>query len=614
VYIRRTVKRTHSGKEYVNYLLVESVATPKGPRQKIVCSLGNLRPRPRAEWEALVRRVQDALGGQAAFEGPDPEARRIAERIRERRGASAEETTEELISVRAELVTTEEIRVAGPLHVGRHFYSRLGIAEVLAECGLSERSRQLTEVMVLGRLVHPDSELATAGWAPRTALADWLAVRRLHESSLYRQLDRLHPQREKIERFLAERERCLFSLENTIYLYDLTSTYFEGQMRANPAAQRGYSRDSRPDCKQVLIGLVLDPEGFPKAHEVFPGNRSDGTTVEEMLQALEDRVGGRQGGLVVVDRGMAGQGNLQAIRDAGHDYLVAGRPAERDQWLDQFESELGWTEVVRENSPRNPLQKKTVVRVKRFEDADHTYALCHSQARVEKDRAIREKQEGRLLTDLNKLEKRIAGGRLKRTAKIHQALGRLKERYPRVARYYRMEWEESSRTLSWKENAEKKEKARGLDGCYLLKSSRKGWTDEQIWRTYVLLTRVENAFRCMKSPLCERPIFHQLERRTETHIFLCVLAYHLLVAIEKTLLDRKVHTSWDTVRETLATHCISTVVLPTSNGDVLRIRKGSTPEPEVRELYDLLGVPHVLIDPVKTWTRKKDSDGKSKPT
>ncbi len=292
---------------------------------------------------------------------------------------------------------------------------------------------------------------------------------------------------------------------------------------------------------------------------------------------------------------------------------MAGRPAERDQWLDQFESPQGWTQVLRENSPQNPLQKKTVVRVKKVEADEHTYALCHSQARVEKDRAIREKQEARLLTDLGKLEKRIAGGRLKKTVKIHQALGRLKERYPRVARYYQMNWDESSRALSWKENADKKDKARGLDGCYLLKTSRKGLTDEEIWRIYMLLTRVENAFRCMKSPLCERPIFHQLERRAETHIFLCVLAYHLLIAIEKTLLDQKVHTSWESVRETLSTHHINTVVLPTSNGDVLRIRKGSTPEPEVRELYDLLGVPHTLIEPVKTWTRKKHSDGKSKP-
>jgi transposase len=613
VYIRRTVKKTSSGKEYVNYLLVESVATPKGPRQKIVCSLGNLRPRPRAEWEALVRKVQDALSGQMALEGPEPEAQAIAERIRERGGTRLIEVPE-LISVRVELVTVEEVRVAGPLHVGRHFYGRLGIAEVLAECGLSERSRQLTEVMVLSRLVHPRSELATASWAPRTALADWLQVGKLHESSLYRQLDRLHPQREKIERFLAERERTLFNLENTVYLYDLTSTYFEGQMRANPAAQRGYSRDSRPDCKQVVIGLVLDPEGFPKAHEVFDGKRNDATTVEEMLQILEKRVGSRRGGLVIVDRGMSGQDNLKVIRDAGYDYLVAGRPAERDQWLDQFESQQGWTPILRENSPRNPLQKKTVVRVKQVQDDEHTYALCHSEARVEKDRAIREKQEARLLTDLDKLQKRIAGGRLKKTAKIHQALGRLKERYPRVARYYQMDWDESSRTLSWKENADKKEKARRLDGCYLLKTSRKGLTDEEIWRIYILLTRVENAFRCMKSPLCERPIFHQLERRAETHIFLCILAYHLLIAIEKTLLDQKVHTSWDSVREILSTHHLNTVVLPTSSGDVLRIRKGSTPELEVRQLYDLLGVPHVLIEPIKTWSRKKHSDGKSNPT
>lgn len=616
MYIRKTVKKTSAGKEYINYLLVESVATPKGPRQKIICSLGNLQPRPRADWEALVRKVQEALSGQRAFEGADPEAQAIAERIRSRQaGGPAEDV--EVISVRTDLVSTEQVRIAGPLHVGRHFYGRLGVDEVLSQCGLGERSRRLTQLLVINRLVYPCSELAMVSWAPRTALVDWLGpeLGRVHESSLYRQLDRLHPERERIEQFLAEREKTLFNLDNSVYLYDLTSTYFEGQARANPAAQRGYSRDSRPDCKQVVIGLVVDPEGFPKAHEVFNGNRNDSTTVEDMLKVLEKRVGSRTGGLVVVDRGMSSPDNLKAILGAGYDYLVACRPAERDQWLNQFESFEDWTEVKRKNSPANPAQKKTVVRVKKVQSDAHTYVLCHSQARIEKDRAIREKQESRLLTDLDKLEKRIANGHLKKTGKIHEALGRLKERYPRVARYYQLDWDESSRTLRREENAEKKEKARGLDGCYLLKTNRKGLTDEEIWRIYILLTRVENAFRCMKSPLSERPIFHHLQRRTETHIFLCVLAYHLLIAIEKTLLDRQVHTSWESVCETLSTHHITTIVLPTSNGDVLRIRKGSTPEPDVSLLYHLLGVPHTLIDPVKTWTRNNQySDGKRNPS
>lgn len=612
MYIRKTIKRTKIGKQYVNYLLVESVMTPKGPRQKTICSLGNLRPRPREEWEALVRKVQDALTGQESFSGRDAEAEQIAARVRAP-GQKDPSGVDTFVTVRVEGVETEEVREAGPIHVGGHFYRRLGIDVILRRCRFSERSRVLTEVMVLNRLVYPSSERAMVSWGQRTALADLVGpgAEALHESSLYRQLDRLHPQREAIERSLSEREKTLFNLQETLNLYDLTSSYFEGQARRNPAAQRGHSRDSRPDCKQVVLGLVLDGEGFPKAHEVFNGNRADSSTVEEMLQVLEKRVGEKQGGLVVVDRGMSGGDNLKRIQAAGYDYLVACRPWERDRWLEQFESEIEWKRVERPTSPTNPFQKKTVIHVHRVEGAEESYLLCHSEARLEKDRAIREKQEGRLLADLSKLQKRVGQGRLKRTDKIHQAIGRLKERYPRVARYYAIDWEESSRRLSWNEYQEKKAKASALDGCYLLKTSRKPLGEEEIWRIYILLTRVEYAFRCMKSPLAERPIFHHLKHRTETHIFLCVLAYHLLIAIEKTLLDQGVHTSWETVCETLSTHHTNTVVLPASNGDVLRIRKGSTPEPEVRRLYDLLRVPHTLMEPVKRWTRQgRNSDGK----
>lgn len=615
MYIRRTVKRTQAGKEYVHYLLVESVMTPKGPRQKTVCSLGNLQPRPRAQWEALVRKVLETLSGQKASSGRDPDAEEIAARVRRRQGRKDPAPAEELVSVRVQGVEVEEVREAGPIQVGRHFYGRLKIDTILRACGFSKRSRLLTEVMVLNRLVYPSSERAIVSWGQRTALADLLGseAESLHESSLYRQLDRLHPQRGRIERGLSEQEKTLFNLEETLYLYDLTSTYFEGQARRNPAAQRGYSRDSRPDCKQVVIGLVLDGEGFPKAHEIFDGNRADSTTVEQMLEVLEQRLEKRKkpGGLVVLDRGMSGEENLKRIQAAGYDYLVACRPSERDQWLETFESKKEWKRVERPTSPTNPFQKKTVIQVQKVEGANESYLLCQSEARREKDRAIREKQEGRLLTDLGRLQRRIVQGRLKQTGKIHEAIGRLKERYPRVARYYEIEWDESSRVLSWQEHTDRKAQASTLDGCYLLKTSRRNLDDEEIWRIYILLTRVENAFRCMKSPLAERPIFHQLQHRTETHIFLCLLAYHLLISIEKTLLDQEVHTSWETVCETLSSHHTSTVVLPASNGDVLRIRKGSTPEPEVRRLYDLLRVPHTLMEPVKRWTRASaDSDGK----
>jgi transposase len=604
MYIRKSVKKGVK-KEYVNYLLVESVATPKGPRQKTVCSLGDLAPRPRQEWLALARKVEDALVGQERVEGIDAETEEILAKVRKRRAKTSDG---EIVAVKVDEVGTEEIRQAGPVHVGLSFYDRLGVDEELAGCGLSERARLLAKAMVMNRLVHPGSEYAMPDWIDRTALCDLLGpeLKEVHVDSLYRNLDRLHPHRQEIERGLAEREKNLFDLDDTIYLYDLTSTYFEGQALANPAAKRGYSRDSRPDCKQVVVGLVVDREGFPKAHEVFDGDRVDSTTVEEMLEILENRVGKKNDALVVVDRGMAYDHNLEEIERKGHDYLVAARQGERDEWLSEFETVEDWTEVHRENSPNNPFQRKTRIRVRKIERGKETLILCLSDDRVKKDRAIRTKKESKLKKDLEKLSKRIREGRLKRADKIHESIGRLLERYPRVARYYRIDYDASSGQLSWSENSERKRVAETLDGSYLLKTNRKGLEGEEIWRLYSLLTRAENAFRSMKSPLSERPIFHQIKRRVETHIFLCVLAYHLLVSIEHTLRNEGVYTSWPSVRDALSTHQVVTVVLPTDQGETLRIRKGATPDPEVAELYRLLKISPNLMKPIKTWSAKTE--------
>jgi hypothetical protein len=284
---------------------------------------------------------------------------------------------------------------------------------------------------------------------------------------------------------------------------------------------------------------------------------------------------------------------------------VAGRQPERNQWLDELESDEGWEEVIRTPSPRNPFQKKSRVEIKRREKEGEVYILCRSEGREEKDRAIRAKQEQRLIRDLEKLEARVARGHLKRADKIHEAIGRLKERYPRVARYYTIGYDTADRGLQWTLNAEKKAVAEKLDGSYVLKTDRLDLTADEVWRTYILLTRVERAFRDMKSPLMERPIFHQLQHRTQTHIFLCVLAYHLLVGIEKYFLDRGIHTSWWTLRQQLSTHQVVTVVLPTVDGPVLRIRKGTTPDATQQEIYEVLRIPREIMAPVKTWRAAK---------
>lgn len=605
MYIRKTAK-THKGKTYNNYLLVESLSTPKGPRQKILCSLGSLAPAPREHWLELAHRVQSSLLGQLPLSPAEAELPSLGKKGRRGRKsalASSPTSAPAAVTVDSEHVSVEEARQAGAVHVGHQMWQQLGLNEILASAGLSARACQLSEAMTLNRLIAPLSEHAMPDWIRSTALADIVGgdFSGLNDEALYRNLDQLHPHREGIERELAEREKNLFNLDDTLYLYDLTSTYFEGQAESNPQAKRGYSRDQRPDCKQVLVGLVLDGDGFPKAHEVFEGNRQDRSTVQEMLQSLEKRTGKKPGCTVVVDRGMAHDENLQQIQASGHHYLVAGRQPERNAWLEEFENDEEWEEVIRQPSPRNPGQKKSQVQIKRRQKGNEVYILCSSAGREQKDRAIREKQEQRLQQDLAALQTRLQKGHLKQTEKIYEAIGRLKERYPRVARYYQIEYDAAGQSFSWQQDIAKQAIAEKLDGGYVLKTDRRDMTADEICRTYMLLTRVEAAFRAMKSPLRERPIFHHLQDRTQTHIFLCVLAYHLLAAIEKRFLDRDIHTSWSTLRQQLSTHQVVTVVLPTTEGKILKIRRATTPEPVHREIYATLQIPIEVMKPVKTW-------------
>ena len=611
MYIRKS-SRTYKGKTYSNHVLVESVLTPKGPRQKIICSLGDLRPRPQAEWLELAHKLSSALSGQAdllASQAPESELQQILAKVQF--AAPPSPPASDLLAVHVDQVRTEESREAGPVHAGYQFWLRLGLDGILAQAGLGERVRQLACAMTLNRLIHPASELAMPDWIRSTALSDILQVdfHTLAEDALYRNLDRLHAQRVAIEAALAERERTLFALDQTVFLYDVTSTFFEGRALANPKAKRGYSRDHRPDCKQVLIGLAVNRDGFPLAHEVFAGNRHDSTTLDEMLTALDKRVGLQPGQTVVVDRGMSGEENVKRIVARKLHYVVAEPYGARSDWVEEFENHEDFVEVKRETSPTNPFQHKSTIQVKMRQAGGEIHVLCLSSERQEKDRAIRQAHEKRLLVDLEKLAKRVAKGKGRGTkpAEVLESIGRLKERYSRVARYYRMEYDSEKKVFHHSLDEAKRARAEKLDGSYLLKTDRQDLTADEAWRIYTLLTRAEAAFRTLKSPLGERPIFHHKEGRVEAHIFVCVLAYHLLISIEKTLLVAGVHTSWATVRETLKTHQINTVVLPADGGLVLRIRQGSTPEPVHRELYQKLRIGSEIVPPRKTWSRAEES-------
>jgi len=440
MFIRKT-SRKYKNKTYTNYFLVESYSTPSGPRQRVICSLGSLEPGPKEKWLELSKKLEAALSGQLSLEGieeVDARVREIVEKVKvDRDGREVEGEVED------ETVEAEKAREGGSVYVGHKMWERLNMDGILKECGIQKRrSRRIIEMMVMNRLIRPLSEMAMPKWINRTALEDILNIKtdRIKEDTLYRTMDKIYPVRGQIESKISQQEEGLFNLDTSIYLYDLTSTYFEGECVKNPQAKYGYSRDNRSDCKQVVVGLVVDREGFPKIHEVFEGDRTDNKTVGEILDAIEKRIGKREGVTVVVDRGMANEESLEEIKGRGYHYMVALRQGERTEWLDEFEDELGWQKVIRKPSPTNPSQKKSEVIIKSKKEGETLYVLCVSEGRKEKDKAIREREERRLLADIKRLENRIEKGKLKDIARINQAIGRLKERYP--------EWQ-GTIVLSW---------------------------------------------------------------------------------------------------------------------------------------------------------------------
>lgn len=604
MFIKKNV-RTHGDKSYVTHLLVESVNTPAGPRHRTICNLGHMAPGPKEEWLELAERIQAALAGQPSL-FPDPRVDEAVARVREQqakagaepKAPSTRQTIPAVVPVRTDGVQTQDSREVGPLHVGHQVWQRLQMTAILKAAGMAASAIKLTEVMTLNRLVHPDSERAMVDWARRVAVSDVLGVDvdKLNHDRFYRNMDKLHGKRFQIENLLREREKSLFSLNDTLILYDLTNTYFEGEAKGTPKAKRGHSKEKRTDCKLVALGLMVDGEGFPVGHEVMDGNTIDGTTVPAMLDSLEARTGRLGGSTIVMDRGFASAANLALVRSREHHYLMAGFQNQRGDLLDDFEAVDGWEEI-------QPTSVKVPVQIKRIERDDEVLLLCISAARAEKDRAIREKQEGRLLAALADLatsvERASAKGSPMSDEALGERIGRLRERYTRAARYYAVSREDG--VLMWALKAEQHRRAQQLDGAYFLRTSNKALGAEEIWRTYITLTRIESAFRDLKGTLDLRPIHHRKEMRVETHLFLCVLAYHLQTAIERTLQQAGDHTSWETLREELRTHQVVTTILPTEDGRTLAIRKAGIPDRRVREIYRLLGLDQESMKPLRIW-------------
>jgi len=572
--------------------LVDATRTPKGVRQHILVSLADMTI-PVELRKPVAKRVSDLLHGIDPLVSVDPEVERLAEHVAQRiraqgrwrtRPAPAPEATQDNPAVGRVLVdnvTHAEHAELGPVLAGMHAWDQLTLTPILTKCGFTREQIHYAMISIINRLADPVAENALPGWVGRTALPDLLEndnLRRVGKDCFYRIADKLSAHQTTIARALAEREADLFHLQRTLVLYDLTNTYFEGAAVHNPkAAYGGHSKEKRNDCPQLVVGLVLDGDGFVLDHRVHAGNTADSTTLLEMVTHLRDQHPGLGKPTVIVDGGLSCDDNLKALRDAGFDYLVAARRQQRDGYEEVFTTAT-FTSIKDRPS-------KLDVRVHAERRDDETLLFCRSESRAAKECAIHDTSAQRFETDLQRLHTRLANGRLKQPDKIQQALGRLLERHHRAARLYQVTvtpaTKQAKASLTWK----KTDDPTPTCGCYILRTSRTDLTADDIWRTYMTLLYAEEGFRTLKSDLGLRPVYHQVESRCDSHIWITILAYHLLHVLQYTSKKQGDSRSWKTIRRILRTHQICTTILPTVDGEVIHLRTAGQPDAEQKEIY-----------------------------
>ena len=572
MYLRHTTIRKR-GKVHTYWRLVRSVRNGGRVRQETVAMLTELDARGRAK----ARELADWITG-----------RRTHPSLFEPREEDAGTT----VPVRLKAVRLENARRFGDVFLGLTLWRALELDEFLLRVIPQGREEvpwaTLAAVLTICRLCEPSSELHVAeDLYRRTALEDLLGLhaQKVNDDRLYRALDQLLPCKVSLEQHLRERLGRLFDLKYDLLLYDVTSTYFEGLAEGNPQAQRGYSRDHRPDCKQVTIALVVTREGMPLAYEVFDGNRVDVTTVEEIVTAVEDRFGAAQR-VWVMDRGMASEDNLEWLREGGRRYLIGAVKSELKAFQQHLIEQKDWKRI------REDVEVKLVA----GPEGDETFVLCRSKTRREKDRAIVERFATRLFTRLQALQRRLARARQRvDRIQVERQIGRLLERHSRASGKYRVEVVEtkecpSGLKLTIEENAAWLDWVSLSEGCYLLRSNVSDWTEEELWRTYIQLTEAEAAFRIQKSELSIRPIWHQRQDRVQAHIFVCFLAYVLWKTLEQWQSRAGLGHHPRTLLDELAQIQSADVVLPTVDGRELRIRCVVRPNADQTALLDRLGL------------------------
>ena len=484
-------------------------------------------------------------------------------------------------------VRLERSRQFGNCYVGLELWKRLELDQFYEELIDEEPAdvawSRIAALLAINRLCEPSSELAVEErWYPATALDDLLGIAegKVNDTRLYRCLDHLIPHKTKLERHLRQRYGELFAATFDVLLYDLTSSYVEGEAEENPMMRRGYSRDHRGDCKQVVIALIVNEDGFPLSYETFDGNRADVTTLETVIRMVERKYG-KARRVWIFDRGIISEDNLQALRKRDGQYLV-GTPRAK---LKQFEKQLleGEWEKIRPDVEVQRVATPT---------GDETYILCRSTARKEKETAMRNRVSTSMEKALSKLEKRIASGKLKDRSKIERMLGKIQARHPSVNDLYKVAVQEKQDGLhlEWKLIEERRAWRDAREGAYLLRTNLKEERSEELWRKYIQLTEAEAAFRALKSELAIRPIFHQKEHRVKAHILVAFLGYALWVTFKHLLKRKKSNLSPARALALLSTLHSADIILPTTDGREIRLRRITTPNPEQQLLLDQLGI------------------------
>jgi transposase len=516
----RRYQRTKDGKSHIYFALVESVRTERGPRQRVVAQLGELTEDQRHRWQQT-----------AIFHTRERDTRQL--HLFDDPSAALEA---DVVRVRLGKVGWTNARAFGDVWLALQLWRMLGMDRIVERHLPTGRETvppaSMVAIEVISRLcIGQGGETSELGLAEvgyrRTALEDLLGVSddQVTKDRLYRTLDQLLSAKDAIEQDLKEQLGTLFDLKFDLVLCDLTSSFFEGLAEDDDLAARGYSRDHRSDCKQVVLAMVVSPEGFPLWHEVFAGNKSDNTALPGIVEAVSAKFGAMRR-IWVVDRGLATAKSVQYLKDHNQSFLV-GTPKGMLQEFDAHLCTQDWTVV------RQQVQVKVVQR------NGQAYVLARSRLRRRKERAMRRRQLHGLRDDLRKLSGRVASGKLKDAIKVQRAIGRFAERWPAAWRFVCASSTAAAQgragAVGWTWDKPKLKAAMARDGAYLLLSDQTSWTPEQLWSTYIQLTRAEDAFRTLKSQELLRPIWHQLANRVKAHVFVCVLAYLLWKALEHML-------------------------------------------------------------------------------